>query len=194
MHEQQIPKEAVTGLLDIPCLVFGNGVEIELKEAYTTRGTQSFQTKSGETVHRLPRGKGVGNESVVKIHFLPKTDQWERAHDPALVSQEEKKKIAVDALDGFLLLADALQKDAVQIPDLSSRDFYLLAETNPRFAAFLRQRCGFTGDPEGTDVWIKKSDFISESNVEHMRQQKTFITGLPTAPPAQTPGAVPVNL
>lgn len=178
MIENQIPRESQTGLRDTPCLVFGNGVEIETVVYAKTTQENSKESKDGRTILLLPKriGQNVEGQSIVKVHFLPKTDQHDRANDPSLVLEEEKKKVALDALEGFLLLAEALKNGKVEIRGNTSEDFYLYADTNPQFAAFLRGRCGFRGTVGGSEVWIKKSEFISPQNIEQMKKQKQLFS------------------
>ena len=67
-------------------------------------------------------------------------------------------------------MAAALQ-NGIQIKgQAEDEDFYLYAATNPQFAEFLRRRCGFRGDPEGSEVWVKKSEFATPENIEHMEE------------------------
>lgn len=164
------PKESTTGLIPKPCLVFGNGIEIETVVYAKTTQETSRVAKDGQTIMVLPQrvGPNATGTDIVKVHFVPKTSLAERAHDPEEVAATERGQIKIDAMLGFLSLAQSLAHNQIHIAEHGEDDFYLFADTNPGFAAFLRNRCGFRGTIGGTEVWIKKSEFISDENLNRM--------------------------
>jgi hypothetical protein len=179
MHEiNYFPaREAVTGMRKTPCLIFGNGVEIETVVYAKTNQESKHLDRDWKTIFVLPQkiGTHVTGTDIVKVHFLPKTSLAERADEPELVSEGEVRQIQRDAMPGFLSLAQALKKNEVQIQGKDGDDFYLFADTNERFAAFLRQRCGFRGTLGGTQAWIKKSEFVSDENINKMIETRKLI-------------------
>ncbi|HYD35152.1 MAG TPA: hypothetical protein VD999_03750 [Vitreimonas sp.] len=161
-----VPRESVTGFENTPCLVFGNGVEIETVVYAKSTQENVREMADGRSVLSLHQRRGSDGEGtdVVKVHFLPTTSLAERASDPEQVAESEKWHIQIDAITGFLSMANAFTKDQIIISNGSSPDYYLFMDTNPQFAAFMRLRCGFRGTIGGTQVWIKRSEFTSEEN------------------------------
>lgn len=174
--------ESKTGLFDDDCVFIGNGVEIETTVWGKSPKESEITLDTGRNEFRLakqvgPYAKGV---DIVKVHFVPKTSIAERANEPELVPFEEKAKIRLDAIFGFLSLAYYLLKDEFTIKGHDSKeDFYLYADTNPGFALFLLQNCGFRGSCRSGEVWIKRSEFTSSQNIEKMllayKKFKTFV-------------------
>jgi hypothetical protein len=167
------PREATTGLTHTPCLVFGNGVEIETVVFARTTKESEHRARDGRLVKVLPIriGEDLEGTDVVNVHFIPKTSQVERANDPLLVLEEERPGIMLDCLRGFIALAGALKNDQVLINGhKQGEDFYLFADTNLEFAGFLERNCGFRGAEDNEWVWIRKSEFVAEENVERMKQ------------------------
>lgn len=172
------PREATTGLFHTPCLVFGNGVEIETSVYAKTTQESEHLAKDGRTIRVLPirLGDNLQGTDVVKIHFIPKTSLAERANDPLLVSEDEKPQIAMDCLTGFIALAHALRDRGVEIKDHRKEDdFYLFADTNFDFAEFLRKNCGFRGTDNGDWVWIRKNEFASDGNITKMTEALSVV-------------------
>jgi hypothetical protein len=171
------PIEATTGASEIPCLIFGNGVEIETVVYARTAGEVGIPNRQGRTILTLPHSYLKSNKGIdiVKVHFLPQTLQGERVCTPEEVPKDEKNKIAHDCVKGFLGMARALKSGDIDINGQQSDDYYLYANTSPRFAAFLRARCGFHGTAGEPEVWIKKSEFISEDNIKHMRKNLQMV-------------------
>lgn len=150
------PMEGKTGIADDPCLVYGNGVEIETIVHYKSPVEKTIVRPDGSSRQQLSRQGGVNAQGVdiVRVHFLPKTSLSERASDPTLVPHEEKEQIKVDCIQGFMSLAHGLAKNEVVISDhQSEEDFYLLADTNPGLALFLINSCGFRGNARSGQAW-----------------------------------------
>lgn len=165
------PVEGKTGMNDDPCLVYGNGVEIETVVRYKSPLEKVILESNGNTRQHLAQQGGTNARGVdiVKVHFLPKTSLAERASDPALVAQEEKEKIKVDCIQGFMSLAHGLVKNEVAISDHQpTDDFYLLADTNPGLALFLINSCGFRGNARSGQAWVRASEFSTQENIDKM--------------------------
>jgi hypothetical protein len=182
MHEALtiVPREYPT-TDDITYLIFGNGVHLELKVSFCTEGEREFLVKNQKMTDILPSPSG--GIDVVNVHFLPVTSTSEVIVAPADVPDSERAQFALDCLAGFITLAEWLRDDKITIPMHHFRDdFYLFAETNVRFAAFLRSRCGFRGPYShysgATHAWVKKSEFASDENIEKMRGQYLHLKAL----------------
>ena len=177
--QEYFPREATTGMHDVPCLVFGNGVEIETIVSFKTTRELSKETSDGRITRVLPLkiGKDVVGTDIVRVHFLPRTSVSSRTNDPDLVPGNQRKQVALDCIAGFLSMAEAFNRNDIKITNQEGDDYYLLATTNSRFAAFLRQRCGFRGNAGGSDAWIRKSELSSEENIKHMRESYNLING-----------------
>lgn len=165
------PVEGKTqGSSEHPCYIFGNGVEIENR--VSSRATYEGQSTLGK--NRIPILKqdlrrNQPGVDIVKVHFLPKTSLADRASDPALVPPEEKSKITLDCIQGFMSLGHSLAKNEVVISDhQSTEDFYLLAHTNPGLALFLINSCGFRRNARSGLAWVRASEFSTEDNINKM--------------------------
>lgn len=174
--------EGVTGLRNIPCIVFGNGVEIETKVwAKTKLGVIQRYSKDGRLITRLPItiGQNVEGTDIVKVHFVPETSLADRADDPALVPANERVQISLGCVNGFIKMAESLNKDEIDIEGHDpGQDFYMLADTEAQFAAFMRRRLGFKGEVGSGMVWIRASEFASEENIENLKASRDFFEKL----------------
>lgn len=158
------------GSSEHPCYVFGNGVELENRVCMraTYEGQSTLGNNPKQILKRDLRLDQPGID-IVKVHFLPKTSIAERASDPALVPNEEKAKIKIDCLQGFMSLANSLAKNEIVISNHpSTDDFYILANTNPGLALFLINSCGFRGNARSGQAWIRASEFSTEDNINKM--------------------------
>jgi len=162
------PKPDVTGFFCTPCLIFGNGVEIETV-------VDGINPKNSSQSDRLKICIGSNNTwnikgtDVVQIHFLPTTPLTSRTNDPTHILESEKNQIRIDCLIGFLSLARAITQNEVTITrHKSGDDFYLYADTNQGFALFLIQNCGFKGSARSGKVWIIASQFVAKKNIQRM--------------------------
>jgi hypothetical protein len=143
-------------VVERPGLIFGNGVEIET----------TVWVKASEI------GLVPADANVVKIHFLPKTSKSEQTNHPNLVPKAEKAQVKIDAITGFLELAEAIKNQKVKIANHNSEhDFFLCANTNIGLALFLKQNCGFDGEWRTGQVWILSSNFTSNSNIDSMSKK-----------------------
>ncbi len=165
------PRESKTGINNDPCLVFGNGVEIETRVWCKSPSETIRVDAQGKTRRILAKkmGPNATGVDVVKVHFVPSTSVAERANDPDLIPLDEKAQIKADCMHGYISLALALKKNEVTISSHEAgSDFYLFADTNARFANFLVNNCGFTGSHEASQVWVKASEFSSTENILQM--------------------------
>lgn len=165
------PREGKTqGSSEHPCYVFGNGVELENRVCMraTYEGQSSLGNNPKPILKRDLRLDQPGID-IVKTHFLPKTSVAERANDPDQVSTEERGKIKIDCLQGFMSLANSLAKNEIVISNhASTDDFYILADTNPGLALFLINACGFRGNARSGQAWIRASEFSTNDNIKKM--------------------------
>ena len=149
-----------------PHVAFGNGVQMET----------TIYGKAKDI------GQSPPDMNVIKFHFLPVMPTGQRIDSPYLLLPNEKKRIRVEAMKGFLELADALAAKKISIPDLQTHeDFYLYAFPNLSLALFLIQNCGFHGYARDGKVWLKASEFASQENRSHMQQKyQKFLAELKT--------------
>lgn len=137
---------------------FGNGVEIET----------SVWVKASEL------GLEPSEYDVVKIHFLPILESGELANKPDKVPVTEKPKIKIDAMEGLIQMAKALQNASIMISDhTAGQDFYLCLNTNTSLARFMTRFAGFKGDYRYGQVWMLASQFSSPENSINMQSQLT---------------------
>lgn len=184
MNEQLLQpaiKEGKTGVSGTSCLIFENGVEIELKSTMKTPGEVEVVRSNGRKEMHLPVIGASSKQNLidlVKVHFLPKTSLADRANDPDEVAESEKSKIMLECVEGFIQMAQAFKDDLVNIESLHpQRDYFLYVDTNPQLVALLRTRCGFTAAVGGTHAWIKKSEFCSDENIQRMKQEYQRMIG-----------------
>ena len=106
---------------------------------------------------------------VYRMDFIPKLISGRTVVDPKLVPEEEHYRVAIHCIQGLLEFAHYL-KPGKQMISVPRDDFYIYLETSTQVAAFLRNRCGFSGEVKGRKVWMLKSQLISDENVSNLKE------------------------
>jgi len=167
-------------------LSFGNGIIVDKNVHFEF--IREDATELGNSLYIMPReALQTNNINIVGLHFLPNTENHMQVSYPDLVPNNEKAQIAYDCVEGFLSLAFFLKEGNEIILDQNNSDFYFLVSTTPRFAAFLKNRIGMRGETKGSQVWIRKSEFISDENIARMKENLQFFRELMNKPTSSPP-------